>query len=63
MVKVKTFVALLGLVAIVATAAACGSSGSSGSSGGPNNSKALNGAGSTLVAPLVSQWAPATVDV
>src|SRR2546421_10907889 len=57
MVRLKTFVALLALAAIAAVAAACGSSGSS-SSGGASNSKALNGAGSTLVAPLISQWAP-----
>jgi phosphate transport system substrate-binding protein len=59
MVRLKTFVALLALVAIAAAAAACGSSGSSSaSSSGASSSKALNGAGSTLVAPLVSQWAP-----
>ena len=49
------------VLAIVVLAAACGSSGSSsGGSGGAlaANSKALNGAGSTLVAPLMAQWAP-----
>src|SRR5207248_11760233 len=59
MVRLKTFVALVALVAIAAAAAACGSSGSSSApSSGASSSKALNGAGSTLVAPLVSQWAP-----
>jgi phosphate transport system substrate-binding protein len=46
------------VLAIVVLAAACGSSGSSGSSGAAANDKALNGAGSTLVAPLMAQWAP-----
>ena len=46
----------------VALAAACGSGGSSGGGSGSSNngtggsSKVLVGAGSTLVAPLVSQW-------
>jgi phosphate transport system substrate-binding protein len=54
------FALALGL-AVVAMAAACGSSGSSGSSsggGGASSSTVLNGAGSTLVAPLISQWEP-----
>ncbi|HEY5319121.1 MAG TPA: phosphate ABC transporter substrate-binding protein PstS [Solirubrobacteraceae bacterium] len=38
--------------------AACGSSNSSGSSS-PGSSKTLVGAGSTLIAPLMSQWQPA----
>jgi phosphate transport system substrate-binding protein len=46
------------VLAIVALGAACGSSSSSSSSGGAANDKALNGAGSTLVAPLMAQWAP-----
>jgi phosphate transport system substrate-binding protein len=47
------------VLAIVVLATACGSSGSSSGSGGaPANDKALNGAGSTLVAPLMAQWAP-----
>jgi phosphate transport system substrate-binding protein len=48
------------VLAIVVLATACGSSGSSssGSGGAPANDKALNGAGSTLVAPLMAQWAP-----
>jgi phosphate transport system substrate-binding protein len=46
------------VLSIVALAAACGSSGSSSSGGAPANDKALNGAGSTLVAPLMAQWAP-----
>ncbi len=47
-------------LAVVALAAACGSSGSSGSSsgGGGSTSTVLTGAGSTLVAPLISQWEP-----
>ena len=54
----KTPVALAALAMLATIAAACGSSGSSGSSGGSANLKALNGAGSTLVAPLIGQWAP-----
>ncbi len=50
MTKNKT-VLLAGLVALAIPLAACGSSSSS-------NSKQLIGAGSTLVAPLVSQWQP-----
>ena len=53
------------VIAISATAgiAACGSSSSTSSSGGASSSastgsKTLVGAGSTLVAPLVSQWQP-----
>src|SRR5262245_33233228 len=45
----------------VAVAAGCGSSSSSdsGSSGSGNGTaKALSGAGSTLIAPLMSQWQP-----
>jgi phosphate transport system substrate-binding protein len=60
MQRVKTPVLLaLGLVA-VALAAACGSSGTSGTTGGggASSSNVLNGAGSTLVAPLISQWEP-----
>lgn len=36
--------------------AACGSSSSSGSSNSSSSSKNLTGAGSTLIAPLMSQW-------
>src|SRR6478672_3089386 len=55
----KTAPVAMGL-AIVALAAACGSSGSSGSSSGSGGSTStvLTGAGSTLVAPLISQWEP-----
>jgi phosphate transport system substrate-binding protein len=55
----KTAALAMGL-ALVALGAACGSSGSSGSSssGGGNTSTVLTGAGSTLVAPLISQWEP-----
>jgi phosphate ABC transporter phosphate-binding protein len=45
---------LAGVAAFAAPLAACGSSSSSSSS----NSKQLVGAGSTLVAPLISQWQP-----
>jgi len=58
--RVKTAaVVALGLT-LVAVAAACGSSGSSssGSNSGGGTSDVLTGAGSTLVAPLISQWAP-----
>ena len=51
----KTAGLAMGL-AVVALAAACGSSGSS--SGGGSSSTVLTGAGSTLVAPLISQWEP-----
>jgi phosphate transport system substrate-binding protein len=54
----KTPAALAGLAVVAVLAAACGSSGSSGSSGAAVNDKALNGAGSTLVAPLMAQWQP-----
>lgn len=47
----------LAAVALTLTVAACGSS-SSGSSSSGSSSKTLVGAGSTLVAPLVSQWQP-----
>ena len=53
--KVGTTVLAMGAVAM---AAACGSSGSSGSSGGGSGSKVLVGAGSTLVAPLMTAWEP-----
>jgi phosphate transport system substrate-binding protein len=59
--RVKTAaVVALGL-ALVAGAAACGSAGTSdsgSSSSGGGTSDVLTGAGSTLVAPLISQWAP-----
>jgi phosphate transport system substrate-binding protein len=48
----KTAAMAMGL-AVVALAAACGSSG-----GGGGTSTVLTGAGSTLVAPLISQWEP-----
>jgi phosphate transport system substrate-binding protein len=59
MQRVKTSAVLACALAAVALAAACGSSSSNSSSGaGTSTSKALNGAGSTLVAPLMSQWEP-----
>jgi hypothetical protein len=59
MQRVKTAAVLACALAAVALAAACGSSSSNSSSGaGTSTSKALNGAGSTLVAPLMSQWEP-----
>jgi phosphate transport system substrate-binding protein len=58
--RAKSSALLAAALAVVAMAAACGSSGSSssGSGGGGSSDKALNGAGSTLVAPLIAQWAP-----
>jgi phosphate transport system substrate-binding protein len=59
--RLKSSALSAAVLAIVALSAACGSSGSSSSgSGGAGaaNDKALNGAGSTLVAPLMAQWAP-----
>src|SRR4051812_37078312 len=53
----KTAAVAMGL-ALVALSAACGSSGSSGSGSGGSSSTVLTGAGSTLVAPLISQWEP-----
>jgi len=58
MQRVTKTAALAMGVAVVALAAACGSSGSSGSSSGGSTSTVLTGAGSTLVAPLISQWEP-----
>jgi phosphate transport system substrate-binding protein len=52
---------LIAATVIAVLAAGCGSgssSGSGGSGGGASSSKALNGAGSTLIAPLMSQWQP-----
>jgi len=64
--SVKRLAAISLAVGVVALAAACGSSSSNnststntGSTGaGSGTSTALNGAGSTLVAPLMSQWQP-----
>ena len=53
----KTAAVAIGL-AVVALSAACGSSGGSGSGSGGSSSTVLTGAGSTLVAPLISQWEP-----
>jgi phosphate transport system substrate-binding protein len=61
MQKLRSSALVAAVLAIVALAAACGSSGSSSSGSGgaaASNDKALNGAGSTLVAPLIAQWAP-----
>jgi phosphate transport system substrate-binding protein len=60
MQKLRSSALVAAVLAIVALAAACGSSGSSSGPGGAaaSNDKALNGAGSTLVAPLIAQWAP-----
>jgi phosphate transport system substrate-binding protein len=55
----KRFGTAVLVTGVVALAAACGSSGGSGgSSGGTSASKVLVGAGSTLVAPLMSAWEP-----
>ncbi len=48
--------ALLLVAALAALVAGCGGSGDKGGSGGGGESKVLVGAGSTLVAPLLSQW-------
>src|SRR3954463_5451221 len=53
----KTAAVAIGL-AVVALSAACGSSGGSGSGSGGRSNTVLTGAGSTLVAPLISQWEP-----
>jgi phosphate transport system substrate-binding protein len=60
MQREKRFGALSLALTSVLLAAACGSSGSSGttSGGGGGSSNVLVGAGSTLVAPLMSQWEP-----
>ena len=50
--------ALASAAALALGAAACGSSKSSTSGGSTGSSKTLVGAGSTLVAPLVSVWQP-----
>jgi phosphate transport system substrate-binding protein len=49
--------ALGSAAAIALGVAACGSSDNNGSTGGSSSSSALNGAGSTFQAPLVSEWA------
>jgi phosphate transport system substrate-binding protein len=58
----RLLAASLAVAAVAVGAAACGSSGSSGTTNGggtaSGSSNVLNGAGSTLVAPLISQWAP-----
>jgi len=59
----RLLAASLAVGAVAVGAAACGSSGSSGGTSGgggsaSGSSNVLNGAGSTLVAPLISQWAP-----
>jgi len=53
-IKTKKVGSILGVAALALGVAACGSS----SSGGGSSSKNLVGAGSTLVAPLVSVWQP-----
>jgi phosphate transport system substrate-binding protein len=54
----KRRIGAVGLAAVASLAiAACGSSGG-GSGGSVGSSKTLIGAGSTLVAPLMSQWQP-----
>jgi phosphate transport system substrate-binding protein len=54
---IRTSTALLAVVASLGLAA-CGSSSKSGSSSNSSSSNNLTGAGSTLVAPLMSQWQP-----
>lgn len=61
MLTIRRPSALALALAVAALAAACGSSGSTTtvtqtSSDGSSSSKALSGAGSTFVAPLVAQW-------
>jgi phosphate transport system substrate-binding protein len=60
MLRATRFGALSLAITGVLLAAGCGSSGSSGTTGGGGggSSKVLVGAGSTLVAPLMSQWEP-----
>jgi phosphate transport system substrate-binding protein len=58
-IKTNKVGAILGSAALALGLAACGSSSSSSSSGGATGSSTtLVGAGSTLVAPLMSQWQP-----
>ena len=52
-------VAIIAVVVLVAAACGSKSNASSTSSTSPNTSKTLVGAGSTLIAPLMSQWQPA----
>ena len=54
----RTGMAALAVVTSLGLAACGSSSGSSGSSSSSSSSKDLIGAGSTLVAPLMSQWQP-----
>ena len=56
----RRIIATATAIIVAAGAAACGSSSPSGSSGsGSSGAKSLLGAGSTLVAPLISNWTPA----
>jgi len=55
--RYSKILALGSAVAIAAGVAACGSSDDNSSTGGSSSSSALNGAGSTFQAPLVSEWA------
>ena len=57
--KASRISALVMAIASSLVIAACGSSSSSGGSSSTGSSKTLVGAGSTLIAPLMSQWQPA----
>lgn len=58
-IKNRTTATILGVAALSLVLAACGSSNSSSTgSGASGSSTTLVGAGSTLVAPLISQWQP-----
>ena len=55
--RYSKFLALGSAAAIAMGVAACGSSNDSSTGGSSSSSTALNGAGSTFQAPLVSEWA------
>lgn len=55
--RYSKLLALGSAAAITMGVAACGSSDNNSSTGGSSSSSALNGAGSTFQAPLVSEWA------
>ena len=57
MTRARLLILISATAALVALVSACGSS-ASGSGSTANTSKTLTGAGSTLVAPLMSQWEP-----
>ncbi len=55
---IKRPLSVVTALALTIAIAACGSSSSSSTSGGSGGKEALVGAGSTLVAPLMSKWQP-----